>query len=149
MTKRREAMPLKTYLDEQPSINLTPMIDIVFLLIIFFMVGTKFVEMEREIAVKVPEVTDSGNLSPVLPKRVINVHHDGQISLDHRFVTIEQLGSELATARRQHEDLGVIVRADGEGAFQNVATVMNVCTQAGISKLGFSVKLAQKERSLR
>jgi biopolymer transport protein ExbD len=57
MRKRKEGdnpMPLKTNLDEQPSINLTPMIDIVFLLIIFFMVGTKFVEMERKIAVQGP-----------------------------------------------------------------------------------------------
>lgn len=142
-------MPLKTYLDEQPSVNLTPMIDIVFLLIIFFMVGTKFVEMEREMAVKVPEVADSENLSPAPPKRIINVHRDGKISLDHQFVTIEQLRSELATARRQNAGMGVIVRGDGAGAFQNVATVMNACSQAGISDMGISVKLAQKERALR
>jgi len=38
-------MPLKTQQDEQPTLNLTPMIDVVFLLIIFFMVATKFDEM--------------------------------------------------------------------------------------------------------
>ena len=142
-------MPLKTYMDEQPSINLTPMIDIVFLLIIFFMVGTKFVEMEREMAVKVPEVADAGNLPPAPAKRVINVHRDGQISLDHEFVTIEQLASELTAARRQHQQLDVIVRGDGEGAFQNVATVLNACSQAGVSDVGVSVTFAQKERVLR
>ena len=43
-------------LDEMPSINLTSMIDVVFLLIIFFMVGTQFTQGEREIALKLPGV---------------------------------------------------------------------------------------------
>ena len=58
------AMPLKTHLDEQPTLNLTPMIDIVFLLIIFFMVGTKFTELERKIALQVPEVSDVEGAQP-------------------------------------------------------------------------------------
>ena len=53
-------MPLKTHQDEQPTLNLTPMIDIVFLLIIFFMVGTKFAEMERTVQLEVPKVGDLG-----------------------------------------------------------------------------------------
>jgi biopolymer transport protein ExbD len=53
-------MPLKTHVDEQPTLNLTPMIDIVFLLIIFFMVGTKFTELERKMALEVPQVGDAG-----------------------------------------------------------------------------------------
>ena len=56
-------MPLKTHVDEQPTLNLTPMIDIVFLLIIFFMVGTKFSELERKIGLKVPEVAGAEALT--------------------------------------------------------------------------------------
>jgi len=137
-------MPLKTHQDEQPSPNLTPMIDIVFLLIIFFMVGTEFVEMERKIAVKVPHVTDVGTLTPAPEKRVINVHRDGRISLDRQFVTLDELKGNLTTARNQSKDLAVIVRGDAEGEFQNVATVLNACRQAGISEMGISVRLASK-----
>ena len=53
-------MPLKTHPDEQPALNLTPMIDIVFLLIIFFMVGTKFAEWESKLTLKVPQVKQTG-----------------------------------------------------------------------------------------
>ncbi|MBC8868926.1 MAG: biopolymer transporter ExbD [Planctomycetes bacterium] len=141
-------MPLKTFQDEQPSPNLTPMIDIVFLLIIFFMVGTKFVDIERKIAVKVPEVTDAVALTPAPEKRVVNVHQDGRISLDRQFVTLDELKSELIAARSQYQDLGVIVRADAEGAFQNVATVLNACTQAGVS-VGISVRLGSKDGIMR
>jgi len=141
-------MPLKTFQDEQPSPNLTPMIDIVFLLIIFFMVGTKFVDIERKIAVKVPHVTDAGALTPAPEKRVVNVHQDGRISLDRQFVTIDELKSELIAARSQYQDLGVIVRGDAEGAFQNVVTVLNACRQAGVS-VGISVRLASKNGVMR
>jgi biopolymer transport protein ExbD len=136
-------MPLKTNLDEQPSVNMTPMIDIVFLLIIFFMVGTKFVEMERKIAVQVPAVRDAQTLTPAPEKRTINVYRDGQISLDRQPVTLDQLTAELAAARQQYADLGVIVRGDAEGAFQNVASVLNACRQAGVAEMGISVRMAR------
>jgi biopolymer transport protein ExbD len=142
-------MPLKTYQDEHPSPNLTPMIDIVFLLIIFFMVGTKFVEMERKIAVKVPQVTDAGALTPASEKWVVNVHRDGQISLDGQFVTLDELKSALATACSQPTDLGVIVRPDAEGDVQNMATVLNACSQAGVTDIGLSVTSASKDGVIR
>ncbi|TVS14099.1 MAG: biopolymer transporter ExbD [Planctomycetaceae bacterium] len=135
-------MPLKTNFDEQPSMNLTPMIDIVFLLIIFFMVGTRFVEMERNIAVQVPAVRDVQTLSPPPERRVINVYRDGQISLDRQPVTLDQLTSELVIGRQQYAGLGVIVRGDAEGTFQNVASVLNACRQAGIAEMGISVRMA-------
>ena len=137
-------MPIKTYQDEHPSINLTPMIDIVFLLIIFFMVGTEFVEMERELVVDVPQVSDSGALTPAPEKRVINVYRDGRVSLDDQPLTIAELTSQLSAARMQYAGLGVIIRGDAQGAFQNVASVLDACRQAGIAEMGISVKLARK-----
>jgi len=56
-------MPLKTHQDELPELNLTPMIDVVFLLIIFFMVGTKFADMERNVELKVPRVSQLGTMA--------------------------------------------------------------------------------------
>ena len=47
-------MPLRTHQDEAPAINLTPMIDIVFNLIIFFMVGARFTELEKKVDLAVP-----------------------------------------------------------------------------------------------
>lgn len=137
-------MPLKTLRDEEPSINLTPMVDIVFQLIIFFMVGTRFAEMERKIGVEVPAVQNAEALAAAPEKRVINVYRDGQLSLDNRPVSLEQLTSELSAGRAAHEDLGVLVRGDAEGAFQHVASVLNACRQAGIAELGISVRIASQ-----
>lgn len=139
-------MPIKTNQDEQPTLNLTPMIDIVFLLIIFFMVGTKFAEWESKLTLKVPEVTDIGALAPAPEKRVINVYGDGRIALDRDMVSLAQLEERLAAARQQYNELGVVVRGDAKGAFQNVATVLGACRKAGITDMGISVRLAQKNK---
>jgi len=138
-------MPLKTHLDEQPTLNLTPMIDIVFLLIIFFMVGTKFTELERKISLKVPEVVDRGALTAAPERKVVNVYRDGAITLDGATVSLEQLTAQLTAARAQYSDLGVLVRGDAEGEFQGVAAVLNACKQAGVGDLGISVRLAREQ----
>ena len=91
-------MPLKTSHDEMPSINLTPMLDIVFNLIIFFMVGSRFTDLENSIDLKVPEVSTTAPLSEAPEKRVINVFSDGRIVLDRQDVSITELVDQLSTA---------------------------------------------------
>ena len=139
-------MPLKTHHDDMPLINLTPMLDIVFNLIIFFMVGARFTDMESSIDLKVPEVSTNAALAAAPEKQVINVFRDGRIVLDKQEVSLTELTSQLAGARQQYSELGVVVRGDAEGAFQNVASVLTACRQAGISDMGISVRLDTKER---
>jgi len=132
-------MPLRTSLDEQPSLNLTSMIDVLFLLIIFFMAGTQFTQKERKIGLKVPQVSDGATLAVVPDKKVISVYRDGQITLDRQEVTLDELGRRLNAARQQYPDVGVLVRGDGAGDFQRVAEVLNACRKAGIAELGVAV----------
>lgn len=142
-------MPLKTHIDETPTLNLTPMIDIVFLLIIFFMVGTKFTELERKIGLEVPAVNDVGALTAAPERKVVNIYRDGRIILDREELSIEQLQATLSAARGEYEDLGVLVRGDAEIPFQNVASVLNACRTAGINEMGISVRLASQETNTR
>ncbi|HEV3136742.1 MAG TPA: biopolymer transporter ExbD [Pirellulales bacterium] len=139
-------MPLKSQLEEIPTLNLTSMIDVLFLLIIFFMVGTKFIETERRIELKLPQVKAGGALTSAPEKKVINVYQDGQIMLDHKSVTLDQLTDRLAAARRQYKALGVVVRGDGAATFQTIANVLNACKQAEIADLAISVDLANSEK---
>jgi biopolymer transport protein ExbD len=134
-------MPLKTHQDDLPAINLTPMIDIVFNLIIFFMVSTRFTEIERKVDVAVPQVADAARLPDVPRSQSINVFRDGRITLDNEPVTLATLADRLAAARRQREDLDVVVRGDGDASFQSVASVLAACRQAGVSEMGVSVRL--------
>lgn len=136
-------MPLKTHQDELPTLNLTPMIDVVFLLIIFFMVGAKFAD-ERDIKLQVPAVGQVAPNASVGDRRVINVLRDGRILFNENQVTLDELTGRLLSARQQHAQLTVAVRGDAEGAFQNVASVLGACRAAGISDMAISVRIARR-----
>lgn len=139
-------MPLKTLEDDAPVLNLTSMVDVVFLLIVFFMAGTEFTHLEREIGLKVPEVSNGGTLTAAPERKVINVTAEGQITLNRQPITLEQLEATLAAARSEYQDLGVVVRGDASASFQRVADVLNACKEAGITDLGISVRLASRPR---
>src|SRR5262245_43508886 len=132
-------MPLKMHQDDLPAINLTPMIDIVFNLIIFFMVSTRFTEIERKVDLSVPNVGGAATLPDVQRSRTINVFRDGTITLDSKAVTLIELQRMLAHANRQIADLEVTVRGDGLTPYQHVAAVISACRQAGISEMGIAV----------
>ena len=133
-------MPLKTHLDDEPTLNLTAMLDVMFLLIIFFVLGARFVDDERKISLRVPEVVDRGALTAAPARREVNVYRDGTITLDGRTVGLDELTARLAHARRQYSELGVLVRGDARGEFQNVAAALAACKRAGIRELGITVR---------
>ena len=135
-------MPLKTQKDDQTEINLTPMIDIVFLLIIFFMVGSRFSDLsqaERDISLKVPQVQNAQALTSSPEKRIVNVYTDGKITLDQQPVSISELEAQLATAREQYQKLGVVVRGDRTSKFERVAQVIATCERVKIRDLNIAV----------
>lgn len=138
-------MPLKTHIDEPPTLNLTAMIDILFLLIIFFMVSTQFTEFERSLGLEVPHVADGAALTALPESRIVNVFKDGHVTLDEETVSLEELVTRLERARSQYSGLRVVVRGDGAGRFQRVAEVLNACKAAGIGQLAISVKLADDQ----
>ncbi len=132
-------MPLKTHQDELPVLNFTPMVDIVFNLLIFFMVSTQFVDDERKVDLSLPDVGGAAGLSEVPRSRTINVFKDGSITLDSQPVNVTQLRSLLAAAHRQYEGLQVTIRGDGAAPYQAVASAMTACRQAGIAEMGIAV----------
>jgi biopolymer transport protein ExbD len=138
-------MASRHHADELPTINLTSMIDVLFLLIIFFVVGTKFIETERQIELKLPQVKPGNALTAAPEKKIINVYRDGQITLDRKPVSLEQLTDELKQATGQYRALGVLVRGDGATAFERVAHVLTACKQAGIGDLSIAVEMAKSE----
>ena len=135
-------MPLKTQHDDAPTLNLTSMIDVLFLLIIFFMVATKFDQLERNIEVAVPEVSqsdeDSGPPEPI----IVTVQSNGSIAIGGDVVTAEELVSRLAAVRTRSGAPVVVIRGDADCAFQHIASALAACRQAGVSELGITVRIA-------
>jgi biopolymer transport protein ExbD len=143
-------MPLKlSQHDDTPMLNLTSMIDVLFLLIIFFMVATKFDEMERNIEVAVPEVAQAGEKTPPPRPMVVAVLADGNVELDGKPLTLPELTSNLAAARTPLTEPTVVIRGDASCRFQHVASALAACQQAGISDLGITVRIAGVGRTTR
>lgn len=136
-------MPLKVTRDDELTLNLTPMIDVVFLLIIFFMVGSRFSEIneaERDISLSVPSVSKVETLTQPPRNRVINVYADGRITLDKQPVELAELARLLAAARSEYKQTSVVIRGDGNALHQQVANVLATCRQAEINDLSIAVR---------
>jgi biopolymer transport protein ExbD len=139
-------MPVRTQPLEEPTLNLTPMIDVILVLIIFFMVATKFAEEERSVDVQVPSIS-SRNAAMTAPEpRIVNVHRDGRIALGSQSVSLDELKQQLAAARSQYKRLNVLIRGDQLATHGQMTTVYDACKQAGIAELAISVKLETQRR---
>ena len=125
---------------EEVTINLTPMIDVVFLLVIFFMVGTKFSESESRINVSVRAVGPMNAISRVPDERVVELTTDGTVLLDGEAVTKQRLSEVLTEQYASYPDLKVVVRADGSGSLQGFAETVHLVRAAGVQQIGIAVK---------
>jgi biopolymer transport protein ExbD len=132
-------MPLKTIVDEEPVINMTPMVDVVFQLIIFFLLATKFTEVERKIGLEIPQVASNASLVAAPECVTVSVYRDGTASIDGEDAALAELPDRLRNLRSRSGDVRVLVRGDAQGQFQQIAEVLNACKQAGIRELGIAV----------
>lgn len=130
-------MPLKRTTEEPLAPNLTPMIDVVFLLVIFFMTATQFAEVERAVDLELAEVGSEGtSVAAFDGPRIVAVARDGVITLDGETRTPEELQADLAAADRPK----VLFHNDRRCEFQHVASAMAACQAAGVAELAFSVE---------
>ena len=134
-------MPLKTETVEEPRLNLTPMIDIVFLLIIFFMVGTQFAQMERQYDINLPTVSVPQPLTSRPDEIVINVRANGQIIVKQQSLSKAELAKMLQEAKRNYADQAVVIRGEAEGPYQHVIDVLAICHQARIESISLAHRL--------
>jgi len=115
------------------KLNLTPMIDVVFQLLIFFLVAARFEEEESAMPLPLPQASEA---MPRLakPKEIfINVDQAGRIFLGGQVVTTAELLAQLMQAQANNPGrTPVVVRGDERCDLKHVVAVMNVCAKAGI-----------------
>lgn len=116
------------------NINMTPMIDCVFLLLIFFLVATKFEEAERELPIVLPQASEARPLTSRPRELFVNVLRTGEFKINGQAVAVADL---LAAVKQHHANNpgdAVVIRADEGVEFKHVVAVMNACNQAEHSK---------------
>lgn len=115
------------------SLSLTPLIDVVFLLLIFFLVATKFAEEERELDVMLPEASEARPLTEKPREMFINVDAEGRYFVTGKVLTLEELSPVLkAVWVNNPARASVIIRADRRCRWQHVVAAMNACLEANI-----------------
>ena len=115
------------------TLSLTPLIDIVFLLLIFFLLATRFAEEDRKLEVQLPTASDAQPVTEQPQEIAINIDDQGRFFVGGQYVEEDELFQLLQSARINNP-LGqpVVIRADQRVPFQFVALVMNLCNRAGI-----------------
>ncbi len=127
--------------DELPQINMTPLVDVVLCLLVFFMAATKLYDWdENEFTVKVPEVADAAPLTSAPDDLTLTVLAPNKVVLKDRTFDLDSLTSSLAEARARYADQGVMIRGDGKLAYQDLADVLSACNAAGIRNVKLPVR---------
>jgi biopolymer transport protein ExbD len=140
-------MPLKLNQEELPTINLTSMIDVVFLLLIFFMVGTRFSDTESSISVNLPRINSNSLGSTVASTKIVNILGDGGIEIDSRRVGIGEVAGVIGSAIRNNPQTTVVVRADARIPMQRSVEVMSAVQLSGAQRI--SIALANQSGTTR
>ncbi len=124
---------------ENPQLDMTPMIDVVFELIIFFVVTLTQATAKDE-TVKLEDGKHGIELTPdELPPThlIVDVARNGRISMCDVTITPAELGRRVKERLRKYGEFPVLIRADYRARHKSVAEVMNACTMNGIWKLSF------------
>ncbi len=109
--------------------NLTPVIDVVFLLLIFFLVATEYQQEERELDGNLPEVTQARPLS-MTPELVVNILKDGTYRIVGKDYNDSQLSQLIRQAKGSNPHQSVLIRGNSESALKHAVRVMGFCNQA-------------------
>jgi biopolymer transport protein ExbD len=126
---------------EEPDVNLTPMIDVVFLLLLFFMVSTSFIR-ESSLKVDLPEATGQALTERQAPIDIV-INAEGQFIIDE--VTLlkpdnTQLEGQLKKAVGDTQDPHIIISADADTDYQHIVSAMDVAQQLGYTRLTLATR---------
>lgn len=120
-------------------LDLTPLIDVVFLLLIFFMVTTTFVPDSTGMQVDLPR-SSSQELIPEGEDLTLELGADGGITLDGQSITLPQLNAELRKAAKSDTDKLVILKADAALGHGRVVEVMDLARELGLTNFAFATE---------
>jgi biopolymer transport protein ExbD len=123
---------------EEPRVELTPMVDVVFLLLIFFMISTTFIDT-RGIAVKLPE-SSAPTLTKAPDEVEVVLSREGAIYLRGETVSPAQLAEQLDSYQAQAAEMTFVLRADEQALHGRVVQVMDIAREAGFGRLAMATE---------
>lgn len=123
------------------DINMTPLVDIVFLLIVFFVVSSHLAKQEIQLQLDLPDALSARRVSATQARRlVVNVLPGGKLMLAGSVVTADELEKMVAyESRRAKEVLEVRIRSDRNVPYEQIEPVLVSCARGGVWNVSFAV----------
>ena len=132
-------MNFKSRQTEELDVNITPLIDVVFLLLIFFMITTTF-QKETELQINLPEANAEESQAKERPLEIV-VDVRGRFFVDGKELlnsSPETLRTAIQKVTVGNKDRHVIIRGDGNANYQSVVTIMDVIGKLGLVKMSLA-----------
>lgn len=116
------------------ELNVTPLLDLAFVLLIIFMITTPLIENSTDLVL--PSGDAQGN--PVNPDRIhsVSIHADGHLDIDGKPGTLDDIQSTLAQLSAKDPETGVIIRSHKDNSVQTLTDVLEAAKRAGVKKVG-------------
>ena len=126
--------------ETEPEVNLTSLIDVILLLLVFFMVTTSFVR-ESELAIRLPEVSDTADTPVTEAELAITVTAKGLYFVNNRALVDNRPATLQAAIRKLMPELSakrVSITADAEASHQSVVTAMDIAGKLGFVEISIA-----------
>ena len=126
---------------EPPNIigfQIAPMVDILLVLMCFFIVTWSFARKEMELDVQVPAAESGHEASSVMNQTVLNVRADGTVIWNRKPVALDELRNRLKRLAELTPDYAIILRGDRDAAYQHIMAVLDTCSAANIFNVAFA-----------
>ena len=121
-----------------PGIQLAPLVDVLLLLLIFFLMTWNAARNENELDVKVPKASAAKEKAAPIGDVVVNVKSDGNVIVNRRTLSGADLNDLLKNLVQLNPEQAVVIRGDEAGAYKNIVAVLNICSEAGITNVAFA-----------
>ena len=118
------------------------MVDILLVLLVFFIVTWNFAITENELDVKIPTASAAKEQQPVANQTVLNVRKNGTVVMNRKELTLEALREKLSKLAELYPDYAVILRGDELLPYKDLMTVMDICRQANIWNVAFATSVS-------
>lgn len=123
-----------------PGFQITPMLDVVFLLLCFFVATSVYSQWENEISIQLPTAS-TGDVPDRLPGEIIvNVASDGAIRVNGRDLTPDELGLRLRAVASAFPGQPIVLRADKDASYEHVMRVLDECRKSDIWNISFATQ---------
>ena len=132
MNLRSRAIP------QHPGIQLAPLVDVLLLLLIFFLLTWNAARNENELDVKIPKASAAKERSAPIGDVIVNVKADGNVIVNRRTLTGQELSDLLKGLVQLSAEQAVVIRGDEAGAYKNIVNVLNICSEAGVTNVAFA-----------